>query len=211
MSPTMSAAAAAAVVVDSGRSLDDATDVRTDRFRRLWCYKALQPAAISLGGGGYTQLTTTCRRCAKRNSNLFEYVRFTDSDSTHGSCHHLTLVRAIYSIHIYYLFIIKSYTKYVTDRHTVRTLKKVKAALNTIDKISSIRSRTNHVGYDNTPSRTIIISNSRFYNATCIQSVERIKWDSIILFIWPENTVSTIHLYRYIQNTTFLPMSKHII
>jgi len=30
-----------------------------------------------------------------------------------------------------YLFIIKSYTKYTTDRHTVRTMKAVEAALNT--------------------------------------------------------------------------------
>jgi len=30
-----------------------------------------------------------------------------------------------------YLFIIKSYTKYMTERHTVRTMKTVKAALNT--------------------------------------------------------------------------------
>jgi len=30
-----------------------------------------------------------------------------------------------------YLFIIKSFTKYTTDRHTVRTMKAVKAALNT--------------------------------------------------------------------------------
>ena len=34
-------------------------------------------------------------------------------------------------MYLFYLFIIKSYTKYTTDRHTVRTMKAVKAALNT--------------------------------------------------------------------------------
>ena len=47
--------------------------------------------------------------------------------------------------------------------------------------------------------RTIIISNSI---AACIQSVERIKWDLIILFISPENAISPLHLYRCIQNVT---------
>ena len=52
------------------------------------------------------------------------------------------------------------------DRHTVRTMKTVKAALNTnTRRTSSIRSRENHVGNSNTPSLAIIISNSRFPQA----------------------------------------------
>jgi len=44
-----------------------------------------------------------------------------------------TTAIAILSVHLSYvfiLFIIKSYTKYMTDRHIVRTMKAVKAALN---------------------------------------------------------------------------------
>jgi len=36
-----------------------------------------------------------------------------------------------------------------------------------------MRSLENHVGNDGTPSRTIVVSNCRFANATCIQSVRR--------------------------------------
>jgi len=41
-----------------------------------------------------------------------------------------------------YLFIIKSYTKYVTDRHTVRTTKAVKAALNTNTRQNTVYEMT---------------------------------------------------------------------
>jgi len=71
---------------------------------------------------------------------------------------------------------------------------------------TDIKSHENHVRNDNTPSQTIMILNSRFANATCIQLVERLKWVSTIFFIWPENTISILHLYRWLQNNTFLPI-----
>ena len=85
-------------------------------------------------------------------------------------------------------------------------MKTVKAALNTNTRQNIVYKITRKpcTGNDNTPSRTIISSNSRFANAACIQLVERIKSHSTMLFIWPENNISLVplHTEHYILTNT---------
>ena len=78
---------------------------------------------------------------------------------------------------IYYKIVNEVHDRQTYSKNNENSKSSTKVTQTTLDKTSSIRSRENHVGNDNTPSRTIMISNSTFvpYNETAQDAVNAVR------------------------------------